>query len=558
MSRLPALVALPLALLVGSGAPAAAERVPLVPPERLPVAGTCAPIPEGNVTHVLTSPPETPGWWFRVAGLADELDENRLGEVLGSRVGAVAAGARTEHAVWITSARDHKWAHVVKVLIACDRAGIYRVGLRVRSDSVRDAHAYGFPLFLPPPRGAAASPGGKAVGLEVRLQTVLDRSRLPELPPELPIEAPEEATRSNPALVYTAARRAVERHGTVVASARLAANASVQDAVTVLDALYRAGCAGVRLPQRALAGDPTLPVFPLVWVNGVALGDGAPPTPPPPVAPLDQPWGLYGANRPGWLDLEIVDESQMEREAALTSWIAEGRMPPYERERAAATLAEWGQDLGTVLAKEMRGQADRLAAYLAHEASAPEASAALRARLAQEGAGLDAVQPASVAVSLELLHGGNAVGRVEALVQLGATRSGVCWLRWVGPRPVPGAVAAPTGIPAALRLFLEGELLALRSAGPAGLTWAPAQEIVASYPSVAREGVERMLASREAEAQRVQQALLGTTFDAVRILPGQGSAALVAGRRVVGVGYLLLAAENESLLLRDVKVKRAE
>ncbi|MCB9828746.1 MAG: hypothetical protein H6806_03125 [Planctomycetes bacterium] len=556
MSRRTALVPLVLVLLLLAAPAARAERVPLVPPERLPVVGTCAPIAEGNVTHVLTSPPETPGWWFRVAGMPEEVDENRLGEVLAARVGPLAAGARTEHAVWITCAADHKWAHVVKVLIACDRAGIYRVGVRVRSDSA--AGVFGFPLFLPPPHDAVATPQGKAVGLEVRLQTVLDRSKMPDQPPDAPADDPGGVKRSNPVLVYTAARRAVERHGAVVATARLAANANVQDALSILDGLYRAGCAGVRMPQRALAGDPALPVFPLVWVNGIALGDGAPPAPLPPVAPRAEPWGLYGANRPGWLDLDIVEESQVVRDASLKSWIAQGRMPAFERERSGAALAEWGEDMGAVLGEAMRGQAQRLAAYLASAASVPEASAELRARLAREGGGLDAVRPSNVAVTLELLQGGTAVGRVAALVQLGSTRSSVVWMRWMGPGGVEGAVTASRGVASALRLFLEGELLACRSGGAAAMTWAQPDDVVSGYPLVARESVQRTMAGREASAQQLQQALEHVAFDAVRVLPGQASAALLQAGRVVGVGYLLLAAEDDGLLLRDVQVRRAE
>lgn len=556
MSRPTALAPLVLALLLLAAPAARAERVPLVPQDRLPVVGTCAPIAEGNVTHVLTSPPETPGWWFRVAGLPDELEENRLGEVLAARVGPLAPGARTEHAVWITCAADHKWAHVVKVLIACDRAGIYRVGVRVRSDSAPGV--FGFPLFLPPPHDAVATPQGKAVGLEVRLQTVLDRSKMPDAPPDAAAEDAGGVKRSNPVLVYTAARRAVERHGDVVATARLAANANVQDALSILDGLYRAGCAGVRMPQRALAGDPALPVFPLVWVNGIALGDGAPPAPLPAVAPRGEPWGLYGANRPGWLDLDIVEESQVVRDASLKSWIPQGRMPAFERERTGAALAEWGQDLGAVLATSMAGQAERLAAYLARDASVPEASAELRARMAREGAGLDAVRPSNIAVTLELLQGGAPVGRVAALVQLGSTRSSVVWMRWLGPGAAEGAVTAARGVPAALRLFLEGELLGLRSAGPSGVTWAQPDDVVSAYPLIARESVQRTMAGRETSAQQLQQALANVAFDAVHILPGQASAALLRAGRVVGVGYLVLAAEDDGLLLRDVQVRRAE
>jgi len=90
------------------------------------------------------------------------------------------------------------------------------------------------------------------------------------------------------------------------------------------------------------------------------------------------------------------------------------------------------------------------------------------------------------------------------------------------------------------------------------MTWAQPDDVVSGYPLVARESVQRTMAGREASAQQLQQALEHVAFDAVRVLPGQASAALLQAGRVVGVGYLLLAAEDDGLLLRDVQVRRAE
>ncbi len=538
-----------------AGSASAEDRVPLVPPERLPAVGTCAPIGEGSVTHVLVAPPGR-GWWFRVAGVPDELTEARLVEVLTKRAGAIGASGRSEHAVWITAAEDYHWANIVKVALACDRLGIYRIGLRVRSDS--SPGVFGFPLFLPPPRDPTAAPTGRATGLDVRLQTVLDSTRIEENPPVHAGPSGRRVRPSNPALVYTAAHRAVERHGTVVATARLATNATVKDALLVLDSLYRAGCVGVRLPMRTLVGDPRVATFSVVWVNKIVLGDTALPSPPPPIAPRAEPWGLHGANRPDWISLDVVDEDDVEAGGAGTSWLGEGRMPTFERERAGAGLAEWGSDLGAVLGDTLRGKVERFAVVLASAVNGPEPSLVLRERLVREGAGLDGVQPTSVQATLRLERAGEPVARVEALVHIGGGRAGLVWMRWVGTEPIEGAVPAAEGTPADLRLFLEGELIALRSGGSAACTWADPEAVLRGFPDVARASIERLFATRVGDADRVRQELQNIEFDRVTIRPGQASAALRRGDRVVGVAYIDLVAEGARLTMRDFSLRRAD
>lgn len=544
-----------LLVLLGAGARGArAEHVPLVPPDRLPVVGTCAPIAEADVSHVLVGRPDELGW-YRIAGVPGELDQERFVQVLAQRVGTVPAGGRSEHAVWITASGEHRWAHILKVIIACQQVGVYRVGLRVRSDSAPGV--FGFPLFLPAARDASRPYTGRAAGLDVRLQTIVDPERAPDTPGTG--DTAQGLQASNPALVALAAQRVVAAHKDVVANVRLASNATVAEALLVLDGLYRAGCAGIRLPLRALVASPKLDVLPVVWIGDTALGNGPLPQPLAPVAPRTEPWGVDGANRPGWLDLEVIGSagSVAEAEAVARSWIGEGRMPAFERERAAASLAEWGHDLGAVLQEVVARSGNRLAAHLAREASAPGRAEALVTRLETEGAGLTSVVPSTLQVSLALEFEGQPVGRVDALVHLGDARASLVYARWAGAQPLEATDAAAEGLPADLRLFLEGEILALRDGGPEAGSWAVPDEVVRRFPLVARPDLARIFTTRAQEQSTLRRALAGTRFDSVRLRLGQASAALLADREVVGVAYLDIVPETEHLALRDLTVRRA-
>ncbi|MFV1959375.1 MAG: hypothetical protein ACC662_08175, partial [Planctomycetota bacterium] len=74
----------------------------------LPVAGTCAPIPRGEVTWVIVGEPG----WYRVDDDPRDLDGKGLADLLAVRARA-AVEAGVEHDVWIVCAKDTWWAYVV-------------------------------------------------------------------------------------------------------------------------------------------------------------------------------------------------------------------------------------------------------------------------------------------------------------------------------------------------------------------------------------------------------------------------------------------------------------
>lgn len=534
----------------------AEERVPLVPPDKLPIAGTCAPIAEGRTVHVLLGNSEALGW-YRVAGVARELDQAALEALLLERAGLVPEGGRSETSVWITASADHAFGQVARVLVACQLAGIYRVGLRVRSDAAPGV--FGFPMYLPLPAPRDAASVGKASLLNVRLQTVAASEPGAGAPRDRSGPPVEVEGRSNPALVYTAAKRAVARHGAIVASARIAGNANVQDAVTLLDMLYRGGCVGVRLPLRMLSASARIEVMPVVWIESTQLGDVDNPEPPPLVPPRTEPWPIDGANQRDWMRLELVPLPSADAgadEGGTTSYLAAGRMPAFDRERAAAGLATWADDLSAALASALRG-GPGLVPHLSEAIDDPQRAAAWLERLRREADGLQPGLLSTLRVDARLWQGEQPVGAFEALLLVAGAEAQVVEARWLGSEQGRAENIGDRGIALSLRHLLEGAVLGLREQGAAGVVWAPREEVLRAFPKAAAPGLENLLRTRERHAAVLVSALQQSTFDRLTVRVGQAGATLLAGEEVGGLLYIDLALEDGNPKVVNATVRRA-
>ncbi len=542
--------------LATAAAPAAAdERVAAVADADLPAVGLCAPLAAEPRTVVRAGTP-VDSRWFAVDGVPGVLDAAGLEALLAERAGVAPGGGRaSRHPVWIRVSGRHRWEHVVRVVSACLRTGIYRVGLEVRHP-VRPG-VFGFPLFLPGDLPGVPVPEGRAVGLEVRVGTALEGE------PGAP-SAP-----SDPGRLYAAARRLAERHPQrVVVSLRVAHNAPVQYALTCLDMLYRGGVAGVKLRIPMLKGRLDIPVTPWVMVESLMLDPDPLGVEVPRQPPRTEPWPDWGANVPGVLlmpteDLPTAGGAEAAAGAGRDEWPAHGGgpVPRGLRQRAALTATNYGSGLATALQAGLRGGPEAVA-YLA-ERLRPLAEFTEAMRPARE-AFPDATHavPNALMVDVLLYRAGRGVAHLEATLELTGDEPDFVFLRvgrgeGGGVAPAPQEDPSRTGVAGALRVLLEAALADLGTRGSEALALAPAEQVLAWLPPVAHAAVAPALARRPAELEAVVRMVRATPFDQVVVRPVSGSLSVRSGERVVGVLNLGLTTERGELRVAGLGPRRA-
>lgn len=533
-----------LALVLLAPAAYGGPRVPEVPPARLPVAGTCAPLPSANLTWVTVGQEG----WYRIDGDARDVDAPELHRVLAER--ALAAGrTATPHDVWLVIAADREWGDIVNVLGTCQEVGLHRVGLQVRSEA--EGGLFGFPLFLPYARAGEAPPvsTGSARRLDVRMEATGER---PSYAPRL----------------YAAAAAAVQKYAPVVAEVSISVRSRVQDAVTAIDLLYRAGCAGVRLRYRMVIRSRTAASIPEIWVEERLLPSDPSPVEVPPMRPRKAPWPDDGAGQSGALALVLQDipsagpgaaarEAEAARLQPLPSYAARGgEVPPAALAEAALALRQWSVALGGWLHRILTEKAvqvpetllvKRRRQGLGVEQMFAEARAAFPAATQ--------VVPATLRVQAYLFQGTKIVGKVDLTLDLAREPIDTVFASWV-VEEFPQALGLPpvetepfaAGLPGQLRVFVEGLLAALRARGTSGIPIAPLEALLAELPPVAHAGVRAAFERRAPALEALAGWLRATPYDRVLLAVVDGQAAVHAADGTIP-GVLRFALEGESGVL---------
>lgn len=545
MSRTPSILASWLSLLLfglAAGAAAADERVPFIGNASLPVAGTGAPMARENVTHVLVGELG----YYRVADMRDRvITRTQLRELLKARAGTARP---SPHEVWITAHKDAIWARVRVVRHLCQEVGLYRVGLRIRHET--EPQILGFPLFLP--AGDNAVRPGRA-------------SRLP-----LRLEAKAEGPSSDPRILYQAVKTARERYKQdVVAEIRIHNNVRVQTVLTSLDMLYRGGCAGVAI--KSLRNVPTTAVAPHVDVRIVRhprARDVILPEKPlkpvevPPLAARTAPWPIDGANQPGALAMELL-ELPVRGEARprvvedvskpLPFYLREGSVPAQEVALAERRLLGFADYLGQEILAGIRRDG-RVAQQVVVRQRELRKLSDLMTPVERAFRDAESVRLRSLKVDVLLSRAGRPVGLLELDLLTGPARVAIISMRSL-PGDIPADVVLPpeavdpyaAATPGRLRVWIEGQLAAIRERGVAAVVLAPEADVLAGCPASRQAGIRQELAPRRGEIQRAARALTGLTFDRAFITVRSATASVRASGQVVGRIDLGLEAEEGEL-----------
>ena len=537
----------------------AGPRVPEVPADQLPVAGTCAPIDSAHLTWLtlgVTDRSEVD--WYRINEDPRDQDGSAVGAYLAQQAEAArAVGGKVD--VWIVAGRDRRWGQVVIVLAIYKQNGIFRVGLQVRSES--GDGLMGFPLFLPPPTaGLAGSSPEKARLLEVRvIRPVASLLKKP--------------TRSDFGRLYAAASRAAEQTGPIVADASIRRDVAVQDAARILDLLYRAGCAAVRLPV-LIMGDPRAQPFVEISVQGRLLPADRIDVDLPAAQPRRTPWPDHGATQPGayaWTLEPIPTKGDLPPEVAarlkpLPNYAASGKpVPPGVMVSTETTIKKWGESLGRWLTRALGPPPVNL----------PET---LLVRRKRQGLGAvhffresrqvfrnpEAVTAGTVRFLAYLVQGTTPVGRVDVTLSLTGDGVGVVFASWTA-ESVPADLILPPhltdpfapGIPGYFRIWLEGTLTAARLRGAVGVPLATEAEVLAQMPTVAHPSVRAALSGRLAAINHLVGWLRATHYDRVFVAAAEGTAAVRQGGRVTGILRFNLEGERGELSMATLKPRVA-
>jgi hypothetical protein len=527
----------------------AEDPVPDVPAQRLPVAGTCAPIDEADATFVIAGETDH----FRVRGRPGTLDEAGLARVLAERTPSgqgPPAGGR--HAVWILAAADLPGRPAWKAVLVARNAGIGRVGLVVRSEA-GGGGLLGFPLFVPPPAPQPATPG---------------RARRMVVAVEANAKVPSDARH-----LFTAARRATEKFGATVADVTVHGAVRLGETVRCVDMLYRGGCVAVKVSFRGLLGrwkgDPDLRV--LLQGRELAGVSEAVTVDVPPAMPRKAPWGDDGAAQPGAFLLALEDlpgEASGEhapRVDVLESYAgAPGGVPPEMTRAADAEILAWSRGLATDLGEATKGRPVSPGRVIQRFSVDPGNLARLLAPARETFPNAERVQAATLHVAAYLFRGAEAVGKVDVTFHLGLLTPSVIFASWVSEEYPKNLFLAPrlvdpfaAGVPGHLRVRLEGLLADARRGGAAALPLAPEAEVLRLLPAVAHAGVRQQLAARGAQIDALQRWLQATPYDRLVLLAPDATVAVGAEGRITGILRAVLEAEARELKISSLTARAA-
>jgi len=540
-------------------APAAAdERVPMIGSQDLPELGTLAPIERQDVTHVRVGKRDDIRW-FAVTGVNGIVDYKGLVAVLKQRAGTRRPST---HGVWLTASAGHAWAHVLVLVKACFEAGIYRVGVRARSETT--GRALGFPLFLP--AGPSGIPGVKAGRLTLRLDALHPK---------------EVKGASDIGHVYAAARRAVERRGEfgvdkVLGKIWISPNAPLQYALSTIDLLYRGGCAGVQVQMSMKASWRGLDVVPVVEIQGGVAARTPQALKPPRIQPRATPWGIHGANEAGWVDFQVTDlpaidtsgKKGTKRSPPRPNYAASrAGVPPAIARSVDEIIRTWGHDFGLDLNEMVRQPAGlspavqkRFSVALRRKEVLPQIVRPAR-KAFPDATG---VFPSTLQLHAYLFHQGKIQGKADVTIALTGSQVEVVFGTWEPLDSSAAVTLVPFGVDpfaagdaSAFRVWFESQFHKHRAPGAA---WplAPEAEVLRFLPAVAHPGTQRALAGRAAGLAALDRALQSTPYDRVALLPQMGTAAVTgANRRVIGTLTLRFEPQEGELRINGLTARRA-
>jgi len=533
--------------------------VPMIGARDLPAVGTVAPIETRNVTHVRSGKREDIRW-FAVTGVQGVVDYPGLVRVLTQRAGSQRP---SPHGVWLTATGRHAWAHVLVLVKACVEAGIYRVGVRVRSETT--GGVMGFPLFIPPGRSGNAGP--TAGRLAVRVNALLPA---------------EVKGASDVGHIYAAVRVALSKRREfkvekVVGKIWISPNTPLQYALTAIDLLYRAGCSGVSVQMSLRASWRGLGVVPVLEIQGGIASRSPQALRPPAVKPRTTPWPINGANEAGWVNFQFSDlpaidtarpKSAAQKRKPRTNYAAApAGVPPAVARAVDGEIRRWGVDLGKSLHEFLRRPGalskaveKRFAVAVRRKEIMPDVVLAARRQFPDA----TRVIPSALQFSAFLFHRGIIQGRADVTIALGGDAVRVIFGTW---RPLDTGASitlVPFGVDpfaagetAAFRIWFENLLHGARTGGTASLPLASAEHVLPYLPAVAQAGTQRALAGRMTDLQALVRGLAATTYDRVVLAPQSATATVVAGRKVVGTLTLQLRAEEAELRILKLTPRRS-
>ena len=555
-----------LALLLAAApflAPSAAadERVPMIQNRDLPALGTLAPIERDNVTHVRVGKRDDIRW-FAVLGVDGVVDYPGLVRILKARAGTRRP---SPHGVWLTATADHAWAHVLVLVKACAEAGIYRVGVRARSEAT--GRALGFPLFIP--ADPAGRPGAKAGRLNVRVDALLKEE----------VKGPSDIGH-----IYAAARRANERRGEfgvdkVVAKVWISPNAPLQYALSAIDLLYRGGCAGVQVQMSMRTSWRGLDVVPVVEIQGGVASRTPQALKPPVLQPRDRPWGIDGANEPGWVDFQVADlplidaakdGGTREKPRPRPNYAATpGGVPPAEAKRVDEAIRRWALELGVdmnQMIRDPRGISPTVQQRFSVAMRRPQVLPQVVLPVRKAFPDATGAFVSTLRLQAHLFHRGKIQGTADVTLGLTGPQAGLAFGAWAPRDPNDNVTLAPfdvdpyaAGDAAAFRVWLEDLFLHFR-APPVGWTppLYPAAELLRYLPDAALASTRQALETRRAGVQALQQAVRATPFDRVVLVARTGTAAVTgADRKVVGTLTMRFEPQEGELRINGLTPRRA-
>lgn len=539
--------AAPLMLLLWAlpgGLAVAEDTVPRITNDKLPVAGTGAPMARQNVTHIMVG--KQLGH-YKVGGLGNRIILRReLQALLKSRAGTARP---SPHEVWITAASDAIWVNVRMIRLDCSDAGIYRVGIRVRHESA--PQTLGFPLFLPAGEGAPRA--GRA-------------SRLP-----LVLEGSVDGPASDPITLYQAAKTAREKYKQdVVAEVRIHNNLSIQSVLRTLDVLYRAGCIGVSVKSlRNLSSTAAAPHTMIRIVRHSGKRDAVLPAKPfkeerlPPVAPRATPWPISGANQPGALTMELEelplpgeDKPRVVEDPTkpLPFFLRKGGVPTTETRLADSRIRGWGRYLGEELHAGITKREGRIAQQFVVRLRDLRKLSVAMTPVSKAFANAQSISTRSIRLYVLLSYLGQPVEVFEVELLFGRDRVMVAGLKQT-PGQIPAGVTLmpeavdpfAAGTPGRLRIWIEALMDSARRRGAAGVPLAPDAHVLAACPASRRGAVQQALGRRQADVARATQMIARSKFDRATVFVRDATAGVAIAGRWAGLIEIGLEPEEGQL-----------
>ncbi len=554
-----------LALLLAAApfdAPSAAadERVPMIQNRDLPALGTLAPIARQDVTHVRVGKRDDIRW-FAVLGVEGVVDYPGLVRILKARAGAKRPSS---HGVWLTATSNHAWAHALVVVKACAEAGIYRVGVRARSETT--GRALGFPLFIP--AAPTRIPGPKAGRLDIRVEAKLARE----------VKGP-----STVGHVYAAARRANEQRAQfgvekVVAKVWLSPNTPLQYALSTIDLLYRGGVDGVQVQMSLRASWRGLDVVPRIEIQGAVIKGTPVSSRPPAVQPRERPWGIDGANAPGWVDFQVsdlpaidVDDKGPTRKKAVPrpNYAASPRgVPAGVAQAVDEAVRRWALELGVdmnQMIRDPRGISptvqQRFSVAMRRPQVLPKVVSPVRTMFPDAtGAFVSTLR-----LQAHLFHQGKIQGTADVTLGLTGPSAGLVFGAWAPRDPNATVTLAPfdvdpyvAGDAAAFRVWLE-DLFHQMKTRP--VDWLPKvhprAEVLRYVPDAAAASTQQALAARREGIEALRRAIRATPFDRLVLTARTGTAAITGkDSRVIGTLTMRFEPQEGELRINGLTPRR--